>query len=89
MSYQAVVRNANNLLVINQNVSTRVSILQGSAAGSVVYVGQVTYLWLANADGTVNRWPYRIYYNALAFSAGGASESETKARGFSVRSVRD
>ena len=38
MSYQAVVRNANNTLVTSQNVSARVSILQGSVNGTPVYV---------------------------------------------------
>lgn len=38
MSYQAVVRNANNTLVANQNVSARISILQGSVNGAPVYV---------------------------------------------------
>ena len=37
-TYQAVVRNASNSLVANQNVSVRISILQGSATGSAVYV---------------------------------------------------
>lgn len=37
MNYQAVVRNANNSLVANQNVSARISILQGSATGAAVY----------------------------------------------------
>ena len=38
MSYQAVVRNANNTLVANQNVSARITILQGSVSGTPVYV---------------------------------------------------
>ena len=38
MSYQAVVRNANNALVTNQNVTARISILQGSVNGTPVYV---------------------------------------------------
>ena len=38
MSYQSVVRDANQTLVTNQAVSTRISILQGSASGTVVYV---------------------------------------------------
>ena len=38
MSYQAVVRNSNNALVTEQNVSVRLSILQGSASGAAVYV---------------------------------------------------
>ena len=37
MSYQAVVRNSENALVANQNVSVRISILQGSATGAAVY----------------------------------------------------
>ena len=37
MSYQAVVRNAANQLVINQNVGIKFSILKSSATGTVVY----------------------------------------------------
>lgn len=38
INYQAVVRNSSNQLMANANVSVRVSILQGSANGSAVYV---------------------------------------------------
>ncbi len=38
MSYQGVIRNAANNLVVNTNVSMRISILQGSSSGSPVYV---------------------------------------------------
>jgi hypothetical protein len=38
ISYQAVVRNADHVLVTNSLVGMRVSILQGSASGSEVYV---------------------------------------------------
>jgi hypothetical protein len=38
MSYQAVVRNASNALVINAPVGMQISILQGSATGTAVYV---------------------------------------------------
>jgi len=38
MTYQAVVRNSANSLVENQNVTVRLSILQGSAQGAPVYV---------------------------------------------------
>ncbi|MFZ4544350.1 MAG: hypothetical protein ACOYOA_09900 [Saprospiraceae bacterium] len=38
MSYQAVIRNSNNLLVANAPISMRISILQGSAFGAPVYV---------------------------------------------------
>ena len=59
-TYQAVVRNANNALVTNQNVSVRVSILQGSENGSAVYVETHTaatntngLMTLEIGDGTV------------------------------------
>ncbi len=38
MSYQAVVRGANNNVVANQGVGMQISILQGSANGSAIYV---------------------------------------------------
>ncbi len=38
MSYQAVVRNSTNTLVINSAISMRVSILEGSSTGNAVYV---------------------------------------------------
>jgi len=37
MNYQAVVRNASGQVLISQNISLRISILQGSAGGSSVY----------------------------------------------------
>jgi len=37
MSYQAVVRDASNNLVINSNIGVQVSILQGSSTGTGVY----------------------------------------------------
>jgi len=49
MGYQAVVRNANNSLVTNQSVSARMSILQGSATGSAVYVE--TQMVTTNVNG--------------------------------------
>jgi uncharacterized protein (TIGR02145 family) len=38
MSYQAVIRNSSNTLVSNQPVGMRISILQGSASGTAVYI---------------------------------------------------
>jgi hypothetical protein len=38
MSYQAVVRNAGNVLVTNATVGMRISVLQGTANGTAVYV---------------------------------------------------
>ena len=37
MSYQAVVRDANNALIINQAVGMKIQILQGSVSGTTVY----------------------------------------------------
>ena len=49
MSYQAVVRNSNNALVTEQNVSVRLSILQGSATGAAVYTE--THTATTNVNG--------------------------------------
>ncbi|MBR4637530.1 MAG: fibrobacter succinogenes major paralogous domain-containing protein [Bacteroidales bacterium] len=50
-TYQAVVRNTNNALVTNTLVGVRVSILQGSATGSGVYVE--TQMPSTNANGLI------------------------------------
>ena len=50
-SYQAVVRNASNQLVTNTLVGIRISILQNSATGSVVY--SETQMLSTNANGLV------------------------------------
>ena len=52
MSYQAVVRNASNDLVANQSVGIKISILQGSATGTPVYVETQTPA--TNANGLVS-----------------------------------
>ncbi|MBN9294717.1 MAG: hypothetical protein J0G96_12140 [Flavobacteriia bacterium] len=52
MSYQAVVRNSNNSLLISQSVGIRISILQGSSAGTEVYVE--THTTTTNANGLVS-----------------------------------
>ncbi len=49
MSYQAVIRNSSNKLVTNQQVGMRISILQGSASGNVVY--QETQTPTTNTNG--------------------------------------
>ena len=51
ISYQAVVRNSVNNLVVNTNVGMQVSILQGSASGTPVYVER--HSAPANANGLV------------------------------------
>ncbi len=49
MTYQAVVRNALNALVQEGNVGVRISILQGTASGTVVY--QENHLSATNING--------------------------------------
>ena len=38
ISYQAIVRDASNALVVSQSIGMQISILQGSASGTSVYV---------------------------------------------------
>ncbi|WP_312076900.1 hypothetical protein [Chryseobacterium sp.] len=49
MSYQAVMRNSGGQLLVNQSVAVRVSVLQGSASGTVVYSERLT--GSTNANG--------------------------------------
>ena len=51
MSFQAVIRNASNALVITHAVGMRISILQGTATGTPVYVE--TQTTTTNANGLV------------------------------------
>ena len=72
MSYQAVIRNAANALVASQAVGMRISILRGSATGTVVYTETQTLT--TNANGLVSveigggtgfdaiNWAYDIYF---------------------------
>lgn len=52
MSYQAVIRNASNNLVVSTPVGMRISILQGSPVGTAVYVE--TQVPSTNANGLVS-----------------------------------
>ena len=52
MSYQAVIRNSSDALVINQSVDMQVSILQGTSTGTAVYVETQTPT--TNANGLVS-----------------------------------
>ena len=51
MSYQAVVRDANNSLVTSQTIGMQISILAGNASGTAVYVE--TQNSMSNANGLV------------------------------------
>ena len=52
ISYQAVVRNSSNNLIVNAKVGMRLSILQGSISGSTVYVE--TQNPTTNANGLIS-----------------------------------
>lgn len=52
MSYQAVIRNVSNVLVVSTPVGMQISILQGSASGSSVYTETQTPT--SNANGLVS-----------------------------------
>jgi hypothetical protein len=52
MSYQMVIRNSANVLVSNQQVSTKISIMQGSATGSVVF--SEAHTAITNANGLMS-----------------------------------
>jgi hypothetical protein len=52
MSYQAVIRNASNSLVTSSSVGMKISILQGSILGSIVYAETITST--TNANGLVS-----------------------------------
>lgn len=76
MSYQAIVRNTGGQVLANQSVGVRVSVLQGSPAGTVVYSERLTGSTNANGlltmelgagtvlTGTFNtiNWPSGSYY---------------------------
>ena len=52
MSYQAVIRNSSDALVTNTNVGMQISILQGSANGTAVYVER--HFPTSNSNGLVS-----------------------------------
>ena len=52
MSYQAVIRNSSEALVTNTTVGMQISILQGSASGTAVYVE--TQSPTTNANGLIS-----------------------------------
>lgn len=52
MSFQAVIRNSSNQLVVNQSVGMRISVLQGSSNGTAVYVETQTPT--TNTNGLVS-----------------------------------
>lgn len=53
LTYQAVVRNSSNVLVMSTNIGMRISILQGSGSGTAVYVETQTPTTNANGLATI------------------------------------
>lgn len=66
MGYQAIVRDISNNLVVNQNISVRISILQGSPTGASLYTE--SHLATTNANGLVTLviGDGNVLYNNLA-----------------------
>ena len=54
MSYQSVIRNSGGELVTNQSVGVRISLLQGSATGTVVYRETFSPKPQTNANGLLS-----------------------------------
>jgi len=52
MSYQSIIRNASNNLLVNQAVGLKISILKGSTSGTVVY--SETHQPTSNANGLIS-----------------------------------
>lgn len=52
MSFQTVIRNSSNALLANTTISMRISVLQGSASGSLVY--SETHTQISNSNGMVS-----------------------------------
>ena len=52
MSYQAIIRDASDLIVPNQNIGMQISILQGATDGTAVYVETQTPT--SNSNGLIN-----------------------------------
>jgi len=88
IKYQAVARNANGDIISNQNVSFRISIVQGSASGETVYQETQTVstnqFGLANlsiGNGTVTtgvfdsiKWGNDSYFVKVEFDAKGGED---------------
>ncbi|NUM32753.1 MAG: hypothetical protein HUU47_10595 [Bacteroidetes bacterium] len=53
LSYQAVIRNTGGALVVSSNIGMKVSILQGSASGTVLYSETYSPLPQTNGNGLV------------------------------------
>ncbi len=92
LSYQAIVRNSNSMVLANTNISMRVSILKTSANGTAVYVETQTPTTNANGlvsieigagtkvSGTFNtiNWANNIYFIKTEIDiAGGSSYNIT------------
>ena len=53
ISYQAIIRNASNVVIANTNVSMKISILQGTSTGTATYVETQNTTTNANGLATI------------------------------------
>ena len=68
MTYQAVVRDAQGTLVSNSNIGVRISIVRGSADGSVVY--SQTETLSTNANGLFTTEIGGVGFGSIDWSSG-------------------
>lgn len=73
MSYQAVVRNAGNTLITNATVGMRISVLQGTANGTAVYVETQTPTTNANGLVTLEIGAGAVVSGTFAFISWGTN----------------
>jgi len=66
MSYQAVIRDANNMLITNHTIGLKISILQGSSFGSPVYVEIQSVATNANGLLTIEIGGGTVIYGTFA-----------------------
>ena len=78
INYQAVVRNNSGEVLANQNVFFRISILQGSEAGTVMY--SETHTVSTNAFGLVNQKVGEGTLVSGVFSPGGWGTTSCRRR---------
>jgi hypothetical protein len=70
MSYQTVVRNSSNQLVNNQQVGIKISLLQGSTTGAVVFSQTFTPTTNANGLATLVIGDTSAAYNSINWAVG-------------------
>ena len=91
MSYQAIIRNATNTLVSNANIGMKISVLQGTATGTAVYVETQTTTTNINGLATLEIGAGTIVSGTFASIAWGTNtyfiKTETDPTGGTTYSI--